>query len=318
MLQSSMKKFFYFSEKKLEFVEIKNFSRKTAFSIIISTIFLTAIVLGIYFLTQPLFNDNDKEKLLLENEALKAELKSLEKKYSSLLNELNELGYLSNTLRSIVNLKPLDDNERYLGKGGSILSNDLITNLKLGNDVKQSLNAIESVVNRFEFEKLEFRNLEQKILENEKFYECVPILIPTVGEFSLDGFGMRVHPILKIRRMHEGIDILNDPGTPVYAPGAGRVSYIGRKAGLGITLEIEHGFGYKTVYGHLSKTLVKEGQTVNRGDKIALSGNTGLSTGPHLHYEVHFNGIPVDPSDYFIEHSKTYLAEKTKNKLGGN
>ncbi len=313
-----MKKFFYFSEKKLEFVEIKNFNRKTAFSILFSTIFLTLLIFFIYTITQPLFRSDDREKLLLENEALKAELKNLDKKYSSLINELNELGYLSNTLRSIVNLKPLEDKERQLGKGGSVLSIELLNNLKLGTDVKESLTAIESIINRFEFEKVEYKNLEKRILENEKFYESVPVLIPTIGEFSIDGFGMRVHPILKIRRMHEGIDILNDPGTPVYAPGAGKVTYVGRKAGLGITMEIDHGFGYKTVYGHLSKTLVPEGQLVKRGDKIALSGNTGLSTGPHLHYEVHLNGIPQDPSEYFIEHSKTFLAEKMKNKLGGN
>jgi murein DD-endopeptidase MepM/ murein hydrolase activator NlpD len=313
-----MKKFFYFSEKNLEFVEIKNFNRKTAFSILFSTIFLTLLIFFIYTITQPLFRNDDREKLLLENEALKAELKNLDKKYSSLLNELNELGYLSNTLRSIVNLKPLEDKERQLGKGGSVLSSELLNNLKLGTDVKESIAAIESIVNRFEFEKVEYKNLEKRILENERFYESVPVLIPTAGDFSIDGFGMRLHPILKINRMHEGIDILNDPGTPVYAPGAGRVTYVGRKAGLGISIEIEHGFGYKTVYGHLSKTLVQEGQAVKRGDKIALSGNTGLSTGPHLHYEVHLNGVPQDPSEYFIEHSKTFLAEKMKNKLGGN
>lgn len=313
-----MKKFFYFSEKKLEFVEIKNFNRKTAFSILFSTILLTLFIFFVYTITQPLFNSDDKEKLLLENEFLKAELKNLDKKYSYLVNELNELGYLSNKLRTIVNLKPLEDKERRLGKGGSILSNELLNNLKLGTDVNKSIAAIESVVNRFEFEKAEYKNLEKRILENQKFYESVPVLIPTVGEFSIDGFGMRNHPILKIRRMHKGIDILNDPGTPIYAPGAGKVSYVGRKAGLGITLEIEHGFGYKTVYGHLSKILVQEGQNVERGDKIALSGNTGLSTGPHLHYEIHLNGIPQDPIDYFIEHSKTFLAEKMKNKMGGN
>ncbi len=313
-----MKKFFYFSEKKLEFVEIKNFNRKTLFSVLLSSFFLSSIFILLFYLSQPLFHNAEKEKLLLENESLKAELKNLDKKYSALMDELKELGYLSNTLRSVVNLKPLDESERQLGKGGSVLSNELIYNLNIGGDVKQSLIAIESIINRFEFEKVEFQNLEKKILENEQFYQAVPVLIPTVGEFSVDGFGMRLHPILKINRMHQGIDILNDPGTPVYAPGAGRVTYVGRKLGLGITLEIEHGFGYKTVYGHLSKTLVKEGQTIKRGDKIAITGNTGLSTGPHLHYEVHLNGIPQDPSEYFLEHSKTYLSEKSKNKLGGN
>jgi murein DD-endopeptidase MepM/ murein hydrolase activator NlpD len=310
-----MKKFFYFSEKKLEFVEIKNFSRKTIFTIVFSTLLFSSLIILTFFLIQPFFNKDDKEKLIQENKILKAEIEKLNKRYSSLITELNELGYLGNKLRTLVNLQPINDDERILGKGGSILSTDLISSLKLSTDVKSSIEAIDKVLNRFEFEKNEFKFLERKISENQNFFESIPCLIPTEGDYTLDGFGMRLHPILKIVRMHEGIDILNQPGTPVYAPGNGKVSYVGRKAGLGITLEIDHGFGYKTVYGHLQKTLVQEGQIVKRGDKIALSGNTGLSSGPHLHYEVHLNGVPQDPINYFLEHSKVYLAEK--NKLGG-
>lgn len=312
-----MKKIFYFSEKNLKFEEIKNFNRKTVFSVVLSSTVISAIIFALYFFIQPIFQDVDKEKLLLENQELKSQVNKLNSKYSSLLAELNELGALSNKLRSTVNLQPINDADRILGKGGTIISSELLENLKLSSDVKESLNAIEQIVNRFEFEKSEYEILEKKINENQKFFESLPVLIPTEGEFSIEGFGMRLHPILKIVRMHEGVDILNDPRTPVYSPGAGKVTYVGRKAGLGITLEIEHGFGYKTVYGHLSKILVKEGQTINRGDKIALTGNTGLSTGPHLHYEVHFNGVPQDPMNYFLENSKTYLAEKSKNKLGG-
>lgn len=312
-----MKRFFYFSDKSLEFVEIKNFSRKTILTIALSTIILTSIILGIFFLIHSNLID-DREKLVLENKALKSEIVNLKEQYLALSTQLKELGYLGNKLRTMVNLEPLDDKERILGKGGGLVSNDLIKNLNFSDDIKKSFEAIELVINRFEFEKNEFKNLEKRMLENENFFDALPVLIPTVGEFSIDGFGMRLHPILKVVRMHEGIDILNDIGTPVYAPGNGVVSYIGNRGGLGITLEIEHGFGYKTVYGHLSKILVKEGQKVKRGDKIALSGNTGLSTGPHLHYEVHYNGVPQDPVYYFLEHSKTYLADKSKNKMGGN
>lgn len=313
-----MKNFFYYSEKNLKFEEIKNFNRKTIFSIAFLSTLISSIIFAIYFLIQPIFNDVDKEKLLLENQALKSEIKKLNSKYSLLLSELNHLGNLSDKMRAALNLQPLDDNERILGKGGSVISNELLEKLKLSTDVKESLNAIEKIVNRFEFEKSEYEILNKKFTENKKFFESLPVLIPTEGEFAIEGFGMRLHPILKIVRMHEGVDILNDPGTPVYSPGDGVVTYVGRRAGLGITLEIEHGFGYKTVYGHLSKIIVKEGQAVKRGDKIALTGNTGLSTGPHLHYEVHLNGVPQDPMNYFLEKSKIYIAEKTKNKLGGN
>jgi murein DD-endopeptidase MepM/ murein hydrolase activator NlpD len=312
-----MKKFFYFSEKELGFVEIKNFKLKTITFIVLSSFILASILFTIFYFMQTYLLGFDKDKLISENKVLKAEIKNLNEKYSKLISELNDLGILSNKLRIAVNLKPIDEKERFLGKGGSILTSEFINKLKYVNDINESFLAIENIIKRFEFEKLEYEYIARKISDNEKFLESVPVLIPTEGEFSIDGFGMRLHPILKVMRMHNGVDILNDVGTPVYAPGSGKVVYVGKKVGLGITLEIDHGFGYKTVYGHLHKVLVKEGQLVKRGDKIALSGNTGLSSGPHLHYEIHFNGIPQDPIYYFIEHSKTYLADR-KNKVGGN
>jgi murein DD-endopeptidase MepM/ murein hydrolase activator NlpD len=113
---------------------------------------------------------------------------------------------------------------------------------------------------------------------------------------------MRMHPILKIRRMHTGTDFVANVGTPVYAPGGGVVSFAGRRGGYGITLEIDHGFGYKTIFAHLSKILVKKGQKITRGDLIAESGNSGkLSTGPHLHYEVRHNGIALNPKNFMYD-----------------
>jgi murein DD-endopeptidase MepM/ murein hydrolase activator NlpD len=112
---------------------------------------------------------------------------------------------------------------------------------------------------------------------------------------------MRLHPILKVRRMHEGIDIVTDTGTPVHASGNGTVAFVGRNKGYGLEVEIDHGFGYRTIYAHLSSSKVKLGQKVNRGDIIAKTGNTGLSSGPHLHYEVHHNGVKQDPLDYFFD-----------------
>ncbi|MBN1300266.1 MAG: M23 family metallopeptidase [Melioribacteraceae bacterium] len=122
---------------------------------------------------------------------------------------------------------------------------------------------------------------------------------------------MRYHPILKIRRMHYGIDILANRGTEVYAPGAGVVEFVGRKGGHGNTVIINHGFGYKTLYAHLSKFKVKKGQSVKRGDLIALSGSSGsLATGPHLHYEVTHNGIALDPRNFIFDDVKIFEFKK--------
>jgi murein DD-endopeptidase MepM/ murein hydrolase activator NlpD len=110
-----------------------------------------------------------------------------------------------------------------------------------------------------------------------------------------------MHPILKVKRRHPGIDFVADIGTPVYAPGKGRVIYVGRRGGYGLEIEIDHGFGYRTRYAHLSKSFVKRGKRVSRGDLIAKTGNSGLSTGPHLHYEVSHSGKKLNPSQFFFD-----------------
>jgi murein DD-endopeptidase MepM/ murein hydrolase activator NlpD len=113
---------------------------------------------------------------------------------------------------------------------------------------------------------------------------------------------MRIHPVLHIYRPHAGIDIINDVGTPVYASGDGVVRFAGRtEGGYGVVVEINHGYGYSSLYGHLSKVLVHPGKTVRRGDLIGRSGRTGLVSGPHLHYEVRKNGARQNPVDYFFD-----------------
>jgi len=114
-------------------------------------------------------------------------------------------------------------------------------------------------------------------------------------------FGPRVSPFTGRRQLHAGIDIASRLGSPIVAPAHGRVSYVGRKGPMGNTLILDHGFGVKTIYGHTSEIHVKPGQTVERGQEIALMGSTGRSTGPHLHYVVEVNGKPRNPLDYIFD-----------------
>ena len=105
----------------------------------------------------------------------------------------------------------------------------------------------------------------------------------------------------RFARKHEGIDIDNEVGTAVYSSADGTVDFTGHRGGYGLTLEIDHGYSMKSLYGHLSKFLVHEGQKVKRGQLIARCGNTGLSNAPHLHYEVRVNGVAQNPIDYFFD-----------------
>jgi murein DD-endopeptidase MepM/ murein hydrolase activator NlpD len=129
---------------------------------------------------------------------------------------------------------------------------------------------------------------------------ATPSIMPTAGWLSSAFSRMRFHPILHQARAHEGLDVSAPMGTPIEAPANGTVISADWEAGYGNTIVIDHGFGIVTKFAHASRLLVRVGQKVHRGDRIALVGNTGLSTGPHLHYEVHVNGRPVNPLRYIL------------------
>ncbi len=126
-----------------------------------------------------------------------------------------------------------------------------------------------------------------------------PVSMKDLSHFG-SSFGIRFHPILKVMRPHEGIDLTAPRGTPIYATADGTVLQAGYRAGgFGKKILLDHGFGYHTLYGHCSEVLVAPGQQVKRGEVIGRVGSTGLSKSPHLHYEVHVNGRPVDPVNYY-------------------
>ncbi len=130
--------------------------------------------------------------------------------------------------------------------------------------------------------------------------EATPSILPTTGWLSSRFQNARMHPVYNVARPHEGVDIASSTGTPILAAAKGRVVRAGWDSGLGQMVEIDHGFGYITRYGHASKLLVRVGQEVTRGQMIARVGRTGLATGPHLHYEVRLNGLAQNPMNFVI------------------
>src|SRR5262249_15792510 len=127
-----------------------------------------------------------------------------------------------------------------------------------------------------------------------------PSIAPTKGWIT-SGFGYRISPFTGSRELHRGLDIAGRMRTPVAAPADGDVLFVGHKPGFGTCVTLRHGYGMETVYGHLADSVVKQGQHVARGDRIGLMGNSGRSTGPHLHYQVQVNGNPVDPQNYILD-----------------
>ncbi len=151
-------------------------------------------------------------------------------------------------------------------------------------------------------------NLVEQMLQDQNellsdkraFLAALPTRKPVPGRYN-SGFGVRKSPITGSLKIHEGIDIGNVPGSQIIAPSDATVTFAEIKPGYGRTLVLDHGYGVTTWYGHTQKILVQRGQRVRRGDSIALLGNSGQSTGPHLHYEVRIHGIPVDPLSYILE-----------------
>jgi murein DD-endopeptidase MepM/ murein hydrolase activator NlpD len=159
---------------------------------------------------------------------------------------------------------------------------------------------IDTLIRRANDLSASFAEVTDRLSKNVERLASTPSIMPTTGWLSSEFSRSRFHPILHKARPHEGIDLAAPYGTPVVAPAAGTIERITEQNGYGLVLEIDHGNGVETKYAHLSRVLVHVGQHVTRGEPIAAIGNSGLSTGPHLHYEVHVNGKVVDPLTYVL------------------
>lgn len=241
--------------------------------------------------------------LKAENEALINQLKQAETSILSIEGRLETITELDNEIyRSVLGLEPIPEEERKAGTGGSDAYSEFDYYSADASDIlRRTASKLDNLERRIGIQQLSLDEIKQYYNQNRKMMPSIPAIKPVNG-IILNGFGMRVHPVLKYRRMHEGIDLRADVGTEVYATADGVVTYTGRKGSYGNLVEIDHGYGFVTRYAHLSGFAknVRPGTKVVRGQKVAYSGNSGLSTGPHLHYEVHKNNKPVDPLTFLI------------------
>jgi murein DD-endopeptidase MepM/ murein hydrolase activator NlpD len=171
---------------------------------------------------------------------------------------------------------------------------------ELMHEFRQLRSAFDSVQQHAVAVELDVQSLTTALYDQRDYLNSMPTLKPTNGWYT-SGFGTRDSPFTGKPNMHEGLDIANHIGSAIVAPAAGIVTYAGPRAGYGNLVTIDHGYGIQTQFGHISKAYVKVGERVKRGHKIAAVGNTGRSTGPHVHYEVRVNGIPINPQFYILE-----------------
>lgn len=236
-----------------------------------------------------------------ENSILQGQLASLNRRLDAFQKLMKDLGQSDQQLRSSVNLPPIPDDMRKAAVGGSEVNRDYGVSADANELIANAANTLSALERESKLQADSYVDIMNRYQNNQKLFAHIPAINPIVGGVMTDGFGMRYHPILRIRLMHEGIDLVADVGTDVHATGDGTVSYVGSRGGYGTVVEIDNGFGYSTLFGHLSKPLVREGQKVRRGQVVALTGESGLCTGPHLHYEVVKDGVHVDPEAYFFK-----------------
>jgi murein DD-endopeptidase MepM/ murein hydrolase activator NlpD len=238
-----------------------------------------------------------------ENRTQKTRLITMIKNINQINQRMGKLQEFERKLRIITNLEPSGEYNQYLSLGGSniisLKSDYQLQEVHKGliHQMHKSLENLETEIEMTSISQIELSNF---LKEQKSILVRTPSICPTDGWFS-SGFGYRISPFTNRREFHKGLDIGNNIGTPVIAPADGLAVFVGREGSLGKMIAINHRHDLMTRYGHLHKFLVKKGQYVKRGQIIAEMGTTGRATGPHLHYEVHLNGIPVNPFSYILD-----------------
>ena len=236
-----------------------------------------------------------------ENTSQRIELQTLTSKIDDLETHLSKLRLFDKKIRIMANLEaPAAVEEELMGMGGASSDDYLLTLEGKRDDLVGRLHAdLTQLESEAMGQEESFTELQEYLLKQTTHLASTPSVWPTRG-WATSSYGKRRDPFTGRIQVHKGLDIANRVGTSVITPADGIVTRVTRTPSLGKLVDISHGYGIKTRYAHLSEVLVKVGHRVKRGDKIAAMGNTGRSTGPHLHYEVVVNGVNVNPHNYIL------------------
>ncbi|MBR4264374.1 MAG: M23 family metallopeptidase [Paludibacteraceae bacterium] len=263
------------------------------------------ICLGIvFFLVFFYFFPSPREaSLIQQNKNLNAQLQLMEHQVDQMQVVMSDISQRDDNLyRAILGAEPIPLNVR-LGATRQISYYDSLarmSNNQLIADVQHKVDVLEK---ELYVQAKSYDEILQLVKTQEVKMENIPAIQPVLNKDlkrMASGYGWRIDPVYHIRRFHSGMDFSAPVGTDIFATGNGVVTFTGWRQGYGETVEVDHGFGYTTRYAHCSKLVARRGQKVKRGDVIAKVGNTGKSTGPHLHYEVHFNGKAIDPRNFYF------------------
>ena len=280
-----------------------NFQIKSVLLAVAFIFVITILIVFTYNVVKFATTEVDQNRIMQlkeENKIIHDELTRIEKEMYSLNSFLDSLELYDEKLRIYASLEPIGEDVRKMGVGG--YTKDYGTD-KLSSRVSENLvdmsQTLDNLLARAQLQKESFDAILTHLEEKTYLQNHTPSIIPVQG-WLIRGYGYHTDPFTQKVKMHEGLDIAAPIGTPIVAPSDGLVKFTGKRAGFGLVLEIDHGYGFTTIYAHCQRIKVNQGDKVKRGDIIAYVGNTGKSTGPHLHYEVHVSQTPVNPVDYII------------------
>ena len=241
-------------------------------------------------------------RLRQEAKAQSSQIQFFSARIEDLETQLSKLKDFDRKIRVIANLEKGTETAPFMGMGGPSPS-DIREKLKGEKNENGLIQQMRTDIERLQSESMSqeesLSELEKMLQAKKEMLAHTPSIWPAMG-WVTSGFGFRTNPFTGLSQMHEAIDISNRIGTPIIASASGIISDTGNDSSIGKFIVISHGFGMTTRYGHLNKAIGRAGQKVNRGDKIGEIGMSGRTTGPHLHYEVRLNGIPVNPTRYIL------------------
>ena len=292
-----------FNPESLSYDKVRTSVRKTivvAFTFFTATLAITVV----YYLIYSQFFHTPKERFLSR------EINQMSENYASLIDKLQLIEDVladiqqrdSNIYRTIFESEPVAHTILRAGFGG-INRYEALEGYSNSELMIETTRRSETLLKQVRIQSSMMVDLYEKVNEKSEQLKFMPSIQPIENDdltHTAAGFGWRMHPIYRTKRFHEGMDFTAPVGTPVRATGNGVVVLTQSTGAQGLKIIIDHGYGFRTVYAHLDKFTVRTGQKVVRGEIIGSVGSTGMSTAPHLHYEVHKNGKPVNPINYFF------------------
>ena len=296
---------YYYDTETCRYERIKT----TTSDIVINAVGLLFICLifgaGFALIHDKYFPSQQERQLMRENQDLEFSYNLIKKEIEGVKKELMALQDRDeNIYRVLFEAEPIPLEIRNAATGGSQKYQNLLDNIAYREElIVTTLSKIDNLKRQMYIQSTSYDEISNLASNKTKLWASIPAIQPipdkNLKRFA-SGYGMRLHPIHKVRKMHYGCDFSAPRGTPIYATGDGVVEKVKKLyGGYGKHIIVNHGFGYKTLYAHMSSFSVKKGSKIKRGQKIGEVGNTGLSVAPHLHYEVHYNGRKVNPVHYF-------------------